>query len=132
MKAVCDVSSIKKARYTLQVIAVKLMKTLKDAHESSGFAVTVFTWASSQLDNPMFAYWYHVMEHIKNVFLLIRSFREANIDLLIVALEEIVPLFFALHHLNYTRWVSVSIQDLNDLPLELPSLYKKLKQEHFV
>ena len=52
------------------------------------------------------------MQHIKNVFFLIHLFRETNIDLLIAALEEIVPLFLALDHVKYTKWVSVFIQDL--------------------
>lgn len=68
------------------------------------------------------------MQHIKNVLLLIRSFKEANIDLLIVALEEVVPLFFPLDHVNYVQWVSVFIQDLKDFPLKLPSLYEESKK----
>ena len=113
MTALCNVNIVKKAaRYTFQIIAVVLMKTLKEAHESSGSAENVSIWPIIQLGNTMFAYWYHVMQHIKNVFFLIHLFRETNIDLLIAALEEIVPLFLALDHVKYTKWVSVFIQDL--------------------
>lgn len=72
------------------------------------------------------------MQHIKNVLLLIRSFKEANIDLLIVALEEVVPLFFPLDHVNHVQWLSVFIQDLKDFSLKLSSLYEKFKKGHFV
>ena len=113
MTAVCNVNNVKKvARYTFQIIAIVLMKTLKEVHESSGSAENVSIWPIIQLDNTMFAYWYHVMQHIKNVFFLTHLFRETNIDLLIAALEEIVPLFLALDHVKYTKWVSVFIQDL--------------------
>ena len=104
------------------------MNTQKDEHELLGFADNVFIWASSQLDKPMFGLWYHVMKHIKNIFLLIRSFRETNINLLIVVLEEMFSLFFGLHHVSYNRWVSVFIKDLKDQPLKLPSLYEKFKK----
>ena len=104
------------------------MNTLKNEHEPSGFVDTVFIWASSQLYKPMFGLWYHVMKHIKNIFLLIRSFRETNINLLIVVLEEMFSLFFGLHHVSYNRWVSVFMKDLKDQPLKLPSLYEKFKK----
>ena len=42
MTTVCNVNNIKKVRYTFQVIAVVLIKTLKDALESSGSVDTVF------------------------------------------------------------------------------------------
>ena len=99
--AVCDVNNIKKARYTLQVIAVVLMKLLKDAYEISDSPEPLFTWADNYNDNLMFEFWYNVLKTIKVVFLLIRSFREANIDLMIVALKSMMPLFFALDHCNY-------------------------------
>ena len=51
---------------------------------------------------------------------------------MIVALEQIVPLFFALDHVHYSRWVSVFIEDLKLLPSKMPSLYKEFKDGHFV
>ena len=132
MTALCDVNSIKKARYTLQVIAVVLMKLLKEAHELSDSTDPVFTWAKNHVDNPMFEYWYNILQCIKNIFLLVRSFREANIDLMTVALEGMMSLFFALDHVNYSRWASVFLQDLKDMPSKFPSLYKEFKRGHFV
>ena len=66
------------------------------------------------------------------MFLIIRSFREANIDLLVASLELMVALFFSLNHLQYPRWVSVFIQDLKPLPVKLPSLYNGFKKGNFV
>ena len=62
-----------------------------------------------------------------NTTLILAKFREANIDLLIIGLEQIVPLFFAL-----ACWVSVFIQDLKLLPTKMLSLYKQFKDGHFV
>ena len=99
---VCDVSNIKKATYTLQVVAAALTKKLNDGFKTSTFE-TMELWIENQKVNPMFDYWLNVLGSIKIVFLIIRSFREANIDLLVASLELMVPLFFSLD----SRWVSV-------------------------
>ena len=39
---------------------------------------------------------------VEMVFMLVRSFREANLDMLIVAMKGIVPLYFTLDHVHYT------------------------------
>ena len=31
-------------------------------------------------------------------------------------MEELIPLFFALDHVNYARWASIHIRDLKSLP----------------
>ena len=131
--AVCDVNNIKKERYTLQVIAVVLMRKLQDAYKVTGTSYdNMEHWIAAQQDCSMFMYWYNVLRLIKLVLWFVRSFREANIDLLIAALEEIVPLFFSLEHVHYARWVSVFIQDLKTLPLKLPALYREFADGHFV
>ena len=117
--AVCDVNNIKKARYTLQVIAVVLRKKMQEAfreYKSSNCGDMTFDcWASDQT-SVMFKYWHNVLHSIQLTLMLVRSFREANLDLLIVSLKLIVPLFFALDHVHYSRWVSVFIQELVTLP----------------
>ena len=80
----------------------------------------------------MFSYWFNILQNIKVVLLIVRSFREGNIDLLVVALEKIVPLFFSFDHVHYSRWVSVFIHDLKLVPSKMPSLYKEFKDGHFV
>ena len=100
--AVCDVSNIQKARYTLKVFAAALTKTLNDAIKTSTFE-TMELWIESQKVNPMFDYWFNVLRSIKIVFLIIRSFRVANIDLLVASFELMVPLFFFLDHVHYSR-----------------------------
>ena len=108
------------------------MKLLNEAHEISDSSQDVFTWAKMQTDKPMFEFWYNVLQSIKNIFLSIRSFHEANIDLMIIALKSMIPLFFSLDHVNYSRWVSVFLEDLKALPIKFPSLYKEFKKGHFV
>ena len=82
--------------------------------------------------DSMFYYCFDVLRSIKIVFLIIRFFREANIDLLVTSLELTVPLFFSVDHARYLRWVSVFVQDLKLLPVKLPSLYNEFKKGNFV
>ena len=92
--AVRNVSNIKKARYTLQVVAAALTKTFNDAFKTSTFE-TMELCIENQMVDPMFDYWFNLLQNIKILFLIIRSFREANIDLLVASLELMVPLLFS-------------------------------------
>ena len=133
--AVCDVNNIKKARYALQVIAVILMQKMHEAYidseVSSDENVTFGHWVSTHT-GPMFEYWRNILHYIKLVLMLVRSFREANFDLFTVTLESIVPLFFTLDHIHYSRWLSVFIHDLKILPEKFPALHKELASGFFV
>ena len=61
----------------------------KKAFEQDEPQCTLSEWvAVNQQKSPMFSYWYNVLQSIKAVLLIVRSFRDANIDLLIVALEK--------------------------------------------
>ena len=127
VSAVCDVNSMKKARYTLQVIAVVLMMNLQKAYTADkeanddGSHLTLEQWSTSQ-NSHMFQYWYKILHYIKVTLMLIRSFRESNFTLFISTLEALTPLFFALDHIHYSRWVSVFIYDLKTLPEKFPQL----------
>ena len=69
------------------------------------------SWAEGQ-HGTMFKYWYSVLRFQMTTLMLVRSFRESNLLLLISCLKEAVPLCFALNHIHYSRWLSVFIQDL--------------------
>ena len=126
----CDVNDIKKARYTLQVTATCLMRLLQEAYKialTEDDHESFENWVMVSCDQTMFKYWYNVLQSIKTVFLFIRSFREANFPLFISTIEQLIPLFFALDRVNYSRWSSVFIQDLKELQKMHQPLF-----EHFV
>ena len=61
-KALCDVNSIKKARYSLQVLACGLHHNLVKAHSDSGSSLTLEAWAELKCkSNPMFKYMYNIL-----------------------------------------------------------------------
>ena len=58
--------------------------------------------------------------------MLVRSFRESNLILLLSCLKEAVPLCFALDHIHYSRWLSVFIHDLELLRVENPDMFNSI------
>ena len=98
--ALCDVSSIKKTRYSLQVVA----------HSYSGSSLTLEAWAELKCkSNPMFKYMYNILQLMILIIMLARSMREANFLLFIAVLQKLAPYFFAIDHTSYALWLSSSM-----------------------
>ena len=64
------------------------------------------------------------------IFLFVRTHREGNFVLYVEVVEELVPLFFALDHVNYARWVPVRIKGMRSLPNSIKDEFEK--QGHWV
>ena len=58
----------------------------------------------------MFKYWYGVLKFEIETLMIVRSFRERNIMLLLSTLKKVLELCFALDHLNYAWWLSVFVE----------------------
>ena len=65
-----------------------------------------------------------------NVF--ITSIRSANFKLYVQSLGVLLPLFFALDHYHYARWLSVHVRDLMHLPNLHPDLATEFLAGKFV
>ena len=68
--------------------------------------------------SPNAYYWLTTIDLQTKLFMFVRSIREANFDLFVRGLEELLPWVFALDHTNYARWLPVFIEDLKTLPLQ--------------
>ena len=66
--------------------------------------------------SPTFLFWDSIIEYETLVLLVIRAQRQHNFNLYIEAQEELIPLFFALDHVNYARWTPIHIRDMKSLP----------------
>ena len=58
---------------------------------------------------PQFQFWYIMLQLELMLLLLIRSLREANFQLYVDTLSEMIPWFFALDHVNYSRWLPIHL-----------------------
>lgn len=67
------------------------------------------------------------MKYETLVLMLVRAHRERDFALFVDVLELLTPLFFALDHTNYARWVPVHIKDMKSLP---ESLKREFQDNH--
>lgn len=74
-------------------------------------------WKESMaIQSPTFKFWDTIINLEKSILIFIRAHREANFDLYVETLEELVGYFFAFDHYNYARWLPIHIRDMKSLP----------------
>lgn len=59
------------------------------------------------------------------MLLVVRAKRQHNFNLYVEALEDLIPLFFALDHVNYARWTPIHIRDMKSLPLSIAREFQR-------
>ncbi len=50
------------------------------------------------------------------ILTFVQAHRENNFLLYVEVLDKLAPLFFALDHVNHSRWLPVHIKDMKSLP----------------
>lgn len=80
--------------------------------------------------SPTFHFWDSIIEYETLVLLVVRAQRQHNFNLYVEALEDLIPLFFALDHVNYARWTPIHIRDMKSLPLSIAREFQR--QGHWV
>ena len=73
----------------------------------------------------MFKYWYGVLKFEIETLMIVRSFREINIMLLLSTIMKVLELCFALDHYNYAWWLSVFVRDLEVAYGDNPELFSQ-------
>ena len=63
-----------------------------------------------------FFYWDMILRYETLILIFVRAHREKNFLLYVAVLKELTPLFFALDHVNYSRWMPIHIRDMESLP----------------
>jgi hypothetical protein len=119
-------SNVMRTRYAHQVTVVVLDSLLKRAYEDSGTEVAREDWVvvASQ-ESPTFKFWLLVHKYQQIIFMFIRAHRERKFELMVTTLRKLVPLFFALDHQNYARWLPILIRDLEVLPESIQVEFEK-------
>lgn len=59
------------------------------------------------------------------ILLFVRACRERNFTLYVEVLDELIPLFFALDHVNYARWAPIHVRDMKSLPTAIKSEFQE-------
>ena len=80
--------------------------------------------------NPTFMYWDFILRYEMLILIFIAAHRDSNFLLYVEVMEKLTPLFFALDHVNYARWMPVHIRDIKCLPDSIRDEFEK--QGHWV
>ena len=78
--------------------------------------------------SPTFLFWDLVMKYEILILIFVRAHRERDFSLFVEVLEQLVPLFFALDHMNYARWVPIHIRDMKSLPESIRREFQEHRQ----
>ena len=118
-------------RHAHQVTALALHKLQREAFSQCVDKASFSTWEEARKRrSPTFLFWNVILRLETLVLLVIHAHRQRNFSLYVEAMEELMPLFFALDHVNYARWASIHIRDMKSLP---DSIAKEFQSEgHWV
>ena len=75
-------------------------------------------------ENVNFKFWWNYMEMVSILLMISRAQREGIWDRYLHSFHHMMPFFFKYVHLNYARWGSVYISEMNQLPKEVLEEYK--------
>ena len=75
--------------------------------------------------SPTFMFWDLILRLKTLILIFVRAHREKKFPLYIGIIEELMPQFFALDHVSYSRWMPVHIRDLKSLPDSIKDEFEK-------
>ena len=126
-------SKVSQTRYDRQVRLCVLEILLRRTYNEEALTKSFKEWKGNKENKyPQFKFW--SLTHNMEMLLLrsVRSLRSKNFKLFVESLEEIVPFFFAIDHLNYARWLSVHWKDLRSLSSTNSTIYAAFLEINFV
>lgn len=104
--------------------------TLYKLKKSAFFATaelneTIDAWEKRMVESPTFMFWNMIIRYETLILLFVRAHRERNFQLYVDVLHHLIPLFFALDHVNYARWLPVHLRDMRSLPDTIKKEFQK-------
>jgi hypothetical protein len=96
--------------------AVELITSLKSSLAQD--ALDKFVKKKSE-ENVNFLFWWSYMEMVSILLMFTRAQRDGCWDLYMHSFHLMMPYFFRYDHLNYARWGSVFITEMDQLPTEV-------------
>ena len=125
-------TNVKRSRYAHQLSLASLLRLARDSFDEKTENLTYDEWKKFLSASSVNAsYWFTVIQLEILLFMLVRSVREANFDLLLRRLQDIIPWLFAMDLVHYSRWMSVFIHDLRRLPDTHPDVFQRFQEGQF-
>ena len=79
-----------------------------------------------------FLYWYTTLELELLMLAFVCSLRIGDFDLYVYTLTKLIPWFFSLNHIHYSRWMSVHVRDRSSLDTTHPDVAQEFRNGKFV
>ena len=120
-------------RYDRQVRLCVLEILLKRAYNEEALTKPFKEWKRNKENKyPQFKFWSVTCNMEMLLLRSVRSLRSKNFKLFVESLEEMLPFFFAIDHLNYARWLSLHQKDLRSLSSTNSTIYAAFLERNFV
>ena len=82
-------------------------------------------WEKEQEFHQMLKFWNLILRLELTLFEFVKSLRTGNFHVYVDTLKSIVPWMFALDHHNYSRWLSVHLNEMCQLKIRNPNIYNE-------
>jgi len=82
-------------------------------------------------ESKTFEFWDHYTNMVKILLRFIRAERDGDWTLHLASMTEMLPYFFAFDRMNYARWGSVYLADMQLLPESAPAVHEEFKKGNF-
>ena len=126
-------SKVLQTRYGRQVRLCVLEILLKRAYNEEALTKPFKEWKRNKENKcPQFTFWSLTCNMEMLLLRSVRSLRSKSFKLFAESLEEMLPFFFAVDHLNYARWLSVHRKDLKSLSSTNSTIYAAFLEINFV
>ena len=89
-------------------------------------------FVDSNQGNGTFVYWMQYFNMVGALLRFIRAEREGNWNLHINSFQEMLPLMTLYDHTNYTRWGTIYLADMQQLPETAPEVHSEFMDGNFV
>ena len=136
----CRVTHVTRTRRAHQITAGSLFVLLEKAYSqylvslsADQNLLSLEEWCSHSAElYPQFKFWLLILQMQLAVLIYIRAIREADFELYVDALTQIVPWFFALDQIHYARWIPGHLRDMVTLKDVHPTVFAEFMKGNFV
>ena len=120
-------AGIKRARYAQQVTLAALHSLSVESFQNQSEFLNFDAWRESlEAESATAKFWFTVIDMDIILFMFVRSIRETDFELFRKCLEEMKPWLAALDHINYFRWLSIFLRDIEVLQHSDKDFYELL------
>ena len=107
------VTHLTRTRHAHQITVLALKKLQHEAFLQLTSDESEAVWVETMCKkSPTLMYWDFILRQETLILIFICAHREKRVALYVEVLEKLTPLFFALDHVNYSRWMPVHINDM--------------------